>query len=96
MSDHRNHVPPAPRRHVAHDAPARTSEVKEQRVDEELRDDILKCLDKADFDASEVSVHVHNGVVTLRGNIDAAFKSRLLDLINGCGGLVMESQLQWR
>jgi osmotically-inducible protein OsmY len=55
--------------------------------DEELRDNILKCLNAGTFDPSDVSVHVDNGAVSLRCRVDNEdVRALVLDVVGGCGG----------
>lgn len=66
--------------------------------DEEMRDKILNCLNAGTFDASDVSVHIDNGAVSLRGRVDSEdVKTLVLDVVGGCGGaLIVACDLEIR
>jgi len=59
------------------------------RSDERIREDISERLwDADDVDASDVSVEVQDGVVTLRGNVAQRWiKHRIEDIADSCGGV---------
>ena len=60
-----------------------------QRSDERLQDDICERLtDDHWIDASDVSVQVSGGVVTLEGSVtDRRLKHRIEDMVEQCGGV---------
>lgn len=59
------------------------------RSDERIREDISERLwDADDVDASDVTVEVKDGEVTLRGNVERrGIKHRIEDIADGCGGV---------
>ncbi|HEY3520391.1 MAG TPA: BON domain-containing protein [Rhodanobacteraceae bacterium] len=59
------------------------------RSDERIREDISERLwDADDVDASDVSVEVRDGVVSLRGNVEQRrIKHRIEDIADSCGGV---------
>lgn len=61
-----------------------------RRSDERIREDICEHLmHEHELDASDVSVDVHEGTVTLSGTVQARWmKHRLEDVADGCSGVV--------
>lgn len=59
------------------------------RSDERIQEDISERLwDADDVDASDVTVEVKNGEVTLRGNVERrSIKHRIEDIADGCSGV---------
>jgi hypothetical protein len=59
------------------------------RSDERIQEDISERLwDADDVDASDVTVEVKNGEVTLRGNVERrSVKHRIEDIADGCSGV---------
>ena len=59
------------------------------RSDERIQEDISERLwDADDVDASDVTVEVKDGEVTLRGNVERrGTKHRIEDIADGCGGV---------
>lgn len=59
------------------------------RSDERIQEDISERLwDADDVDASDVTVEVQNGEVTLRGNVEKRhIKHRIEDIVDSCGGV---------
>lgn len=59
------------------------------RTDERIREDVCERLwDADDVDASDVSVAVKDGVVTLSGNVEQRrTKHRIEDIVDDCGGV---------
>ena len=59
------------------------------RSDERIQEDISERLwDSDEVDASDVTVEVKNGEVTLRGNVEhRRIKHRIEDIADGCSGV---------
>ncbi len=59
------------------------------RSDERIHEDVSERLwDADDVDASDVSVEVQDGVVTLRGNVEQRWiKHRIEDITDSCSGV---------
>ena len=89
MTHHKTIPPPAPARQPGA-ATSPKAVPAAASSDEEIRDNVLKCLNAGTFDASDVSVHVDNGAVSLRGRVDNEdVKTLVLDVVGGCGGALV-------